>query len=44
MNVAGPYWWEVNIGAWCHQAITWANVELDLCRHTASLSLNELNS
>ena len=24
------------------QAITWANVDLDLCRHVASLGLNKL--
>ena len=28
--------------AWCHQAITWANVDPDLCRHMVSLSHNEL--
>ena len=27
---------------WRHQAITWANVDPDLCRHMASLGLNEL--
>ena len=26
------------------KAITWANVDLDLCRHMVSLGHNELNS
>ena len=30
------------LGAWQHQAITWAKVEPDLCRHIASLGHNEL--
>ena len=33
----------VQVMAWCHQAITWANVDPDLCRKMASLGLNELN-
>ena len=35
----------VQVMAWCHQAqaITWANVDTVLCRHVASLGLNELN-
>ena len=28
--------------AWRHQAITWANVDPDLCRHMASQGPNEL--
>ena len=28
--------------AWRQQAITWANVDQDLCRHMASLGYNEL--
>ena len=30
--------------AWCRQAqnITWANVDKDLCKHTASLGRNKL--
>ena len=45
MNVAGPYWWQVNIGsgnafaAVGQQASisTWASGDLDLCRHMALL-------
>ena len=33
---------QVNI-AWRHQAITWANVDPDLCCHMVSLGHNELN-
>ena len=34
----------VQVMAWCRrqQAITWTNVVQDLCRHMASLGLNEL--
>ena len=37
----------VQVMAWCHmgnkqQTATWANVDPDLCRQMASLSLNEL--
>ena len=34
----------VQVMAWClrQQASTWANVDLDLCRHMASLGHNEL--
>ena len=28
--------------AWRHQAITWTNVDPDLCRQMASLGLNKL--
>ena len=48
MNVTGVYWWSVNIGpgngfgAIGQQAITWANVDLDLCHHMVSLDQNEL--
>ena len=40
MNATEPYKY-VNIG-W-RQAITWANVDPDLCCHLTSLGLNELN-
>ena len=40
MSVTEPYLWYVNIGS----AITWANVDPDLCRHMASLGHNELKS
>ena len=48
MNVTGLNWWSVNIGsgnggAVRQQAITWANVDPDRCRHMASLGPNELN-
>ena len=29
--------------AWCRQAITWAKVDPDLCRHMALLGHNELS-
>ena len=32
------------LGAVLHQAITWAQVDPDLCRHMASLSHNELKN
>ena len=38
MNI--PFWG--NGLAVRQQAITWANIDLDLCRHMASLSLSEL--
>ena len=36
----------VQVMAWCRcqQAIAWANVDPDLCRHTVSLDPNELIS
>ena len=34
---------QVMLGAIRQQAITWANVDPDLCRHMASLGLNELS-
>ena len=40
LNATRPHWWWVNVG-W-QQAITWANVDLDLCRHMASLGHSEL--
>ena len=43
MNVTGLHWWSVNIGAVRQQAITWANVDSDLCCHMVSLGHNELN-
>ena len=35
----------VQVMAWCHQeqAITWADVDPDLCHPMASLGLNELS-
>ena len=33
---------QVMLGAIRQQAITWANVDPDLCRHVASLGHNEL--
>ena len=32
----------VQVMAWCHQAITWANVDSDLCHHIVSLCHNGL--
>ena len=32
------------LGAVTQQAITWANVDLDLCRHIPSLGHNELTT
>ena len=48
MNVTGLHWWSVNIGSqWLgavrQQAITWASVDLDPCRHITSLGHIELN-
>ena len=39
-----PHKWEVNIGSddGVQQAIIWANVDPDLCRHIASLDHNGL--
>ena len=31
----------VQVMAWCRQAITWANVDPNLCQHMASLDHNE---
>ena len=33
----------VHVIVWCGQAITWANVDLDLCRHMTSLGDNVLS-
>ena len=38
------HWFRLWLVAIRQQAITWANVDPDLCRHLASLSLNELTS
>ena len=38
MNATRPYKWKVNIGSGnglVPSAITWANVDPDLCRHMA---------
>ena len=32
----------VQVMSWCHQAITWANIDPDLCCHMASLGYKEL--
>ena len=32
----------IQVMAWCRQAINWANIDPDLCRHMASLGPNEL--
>ena len=32
------------LGAWWHQAITWTNVDPDLCRHMVLLGHNELKA
>ena len=37
------HWFRLWLGAVRQQAITWASVDLDLCRHMASLGHNELN-
>ena len=44
MNVIEPLWSYVNIdsGAWRQHAIIWANVDIVLIRHMASLDHNEL--
>ena len=49
MNATAPHWSLVKIGSgngWLgavrQQAITWANVDLDPCRHMTSLGYNEL--
>ena len=48
MNVTGLYLWSVNISsgnglsAIRQQAIIWANVDPDFCRHVVSLDQNEL--
>ena len=38
------HWFRQWLGAIGQQAITWANVDPDLCRHMVSLGQNELNS
>ena len=50
MFVTGVHWWSVNIGsgnglvlcAIRQQAITWANIDADLCHHMASIGHKEL--
>ena len=43
-----PYWWLVDIGSGSglvlsgNKAITWSNVDTDLCRHMVSPDHNEL--
>ena len=34
--------WFMSLGAWRHQAITWASVDQDLCRHMVLLGHNEV--
>ena len=45
-NVANEKSALIQVMAWCRQATShyWANVDLDLCRHTVSLGHNELTS
>ena len=40
--IISQHWFREWLGAVRQQAITWANVDLDLCRHMASLGHNEL--
>ena len=47
INVAGVYWWSVNIGSGnglvpLVTSHSWANVDPDLCDHMVSLDQNEL--
>ena len=42
-SLISQHWFREWLGAVRQQAITWANVEPDLCRHMASLGHNELN-
>ena len=41
--MVSQYWFRWWLGAVRQQAITWANVDPDLCRHMASLGPNELS-
>ena len=49
MDVAGPYWWQVNIGSKNdllpsgNKPLPWACVDPDSCHHMASLDHNELD-
>ena len=38
------HWFRLWLGAWWHQAITWANVDPDLCHHIASLGHKALKT
>ena len=40
--MVNQYWFRYWLGAVRHQAITWANVDPDLCHHMSSLGHNEL--
>ena len=42
LQMISQHWFRQWLGAVRQQAITWANVDQDLCRHMASLSHNEL--
>ena len=42
-GVKSTLWFRQWLGAVRQQAITWTNVDQDMCRHLASLGLNELN-
>ena len=43
MNATWPHWWFINIGSgnglvsWSKKAITWVNIDADLCHHMVSL-------
>ena len=43
VNTTEYLWWEVNNGAVKQQAITWSNVDPDLCRRMASQGQKALN-
>ena len=40
--MVGQHWFKQWFVTWQHQAITWANVDPDLCHHMVSLGHNEL--
>ena len=43
-SMINVHWFRYWLGAVRHQAITWANVGLDLCRHMASLGPNDVKT
>ena len=44
LDFTDDQWTLVQVMAWRQQAITWANVDPDLCRHMVSIGHNELNT
>ena len=42
MKTFSRHWLRLWLAAWRHQAVTWANVDQDPCRHMTSLGHNEL--